>query len=371
MLVDQISMLNKVSSRLIFAALAFALARGRLAAEVTYEKLQRKGPATVHVVQAPLRSPTVELRTMHAFGKPLGLAPVSSQAALVTNAVVLAAINADYYERAGDFAGDVRGVQIMNGSLISNPGGNVTFWIDPRGQPQVAVVESRIQLMLSDGRKLPLTVNEFRGDDEATIYSPTVSRDVVPATGRSYFLEFNEPSSQVLATGQAYTAKVHAASGNDAAGMLLSIGPAINLPALSNGAELRIITATQPSLRGVREAISGGPLLVIDGKAQKFSANESDAYNLSTMIERHPRSAVGWNNTHLFLVAVDGRQKNGSVGMTLDELSAFLVELGCTAAMNLDGGGSSTLWHEGKVKNFLADGYERDVANSLLIVKTR
>ena len=55
--------------------------------------------------------------------------------------------------------------------------------------------------------------------------------------------------------------------------------------------------------------------------------------------------------------------------MTLNELAAYLVELGCEEAMNLDGGGSATLWYDGKVRNHPCDGYEREVANCLIVCK--
>lgn len=58
-----------------------------------------------------------------------------------------------------------------------------------------------------------------------------------------------------------------------------------------------------------------------------------------------PRTAVALDEsgTQLWLVVVDGRQPSYSVGMTMDQLAAFLVELGAHTAINLDGGGSSTL----------------------------
>jgi exopolysaccharide biosynthesis protein len=45
------------------------------------------------------------------------------------------------------------------------------------------------------------------------------------------------------------------------------------------------------------------------------------------------------------------------------------VELGCQEAMNLDGGGSATLWYNGRVQNRPCDGYERPIANALVILK--
>ena len=89
------------------------------------------------------------------------------------------------------------------------------------------------------------------------------------------------------------------------------------------------------------------------------------------MAERHPRSAVGWNKEFFYLVEVDGRQKELSVGMTLEELAGYLAGLGCTDAMNLDGGGSATFWLQGQVRNSPCDKKEREIANALVLVKKK
>jgi exopolysaccharide biosynthesis protein len=53
----------------------------------------------------------------------------------------------------------------------------------------------------------------------------------------------------------------------------------------------------------------------------------------------------------------------------LADLSEYLVKIGCTEAMNLDGGGSSTLWLNGKVMNSPCFGYLRNMATSLVMVR--
>jgi exopolysaccharide biosynthesis protein len=117
---------------------------------------------------------------------------------------------------------------------------------------------------------------------------------------------------------------------------------------------------TSPNLAGVTTALGGGPILLHEGQASNWEHRP----------QRHPRTAIGWNREHLFLVVVDGRQKGLSIGMNYTELSALMVRLGCTEAMNLDGGGSSTLWLGGRVMNSPSDGRQRRVANSLIIVST-
>ncbi|HEV8378222.1 MAG TPA: phosphodiester glycosidase family protein [Tepidisphaeraceae bacterium] len=112
----------------------------------------------------------------------------------------------------------------------------------------------------------------------------------------------------------------------------------------------------------VQQVISGMPMLVVKGKALK---NENPA--------RHPRTAVGVDEkgTKLVILVVDGRNPGVSEGMTLAELSEEFVRLGCFSAMNLDGGGSTSMimrepkadsW---KILNRPSDGKERPVANAL------
>ncbi|MGE5250602.1 MAG: phosphodiester glycosidase family protein [Bacteroidota bacterium] len=116
----------------------------------------------------------------------------------------------------------------------------------------------------------------------------------------------------------------------------------------------------------VFNAISGDRMLVLHGEA----APGLDA------AERDPRSAIGTNanGRWLYLVVVDGRQSLYSEGATFQELADILVGLGAETAMNLDGGGSSTLAVAGPdgqpvVLNSPIDSYipgrERPVANHL------
>jgi hypothetical protein len=98
--------------------------------------------------------------------------------------------------------------------------------------------------------------------------------------------------------------------------------------------------------------------------------------------ELHPRSAIGYsrNGRYLYLVVVDGRQPWYSEGMTLAELAELMLSLGAQYAMNLDGGGSSTLVIEGEdgeprvlnspIDNYIP-GHERPVANHLGITVRR
>ncbi|UCG16127.1 MAG: phosphodiester glycosidase family protein [Phycisphaerales bacterium] len=84
--------------------------------------------------------------------------------------------------------------------------------------------------------------------------------------------------------------------------------------------------------------------------------------------QRHPRTAVAFNNDYIFFVVVDGRSVQ-SVGMSMTELGNFCLNyLSAVEGINQDGGGSSTMWVNGQVMNVPSDGTERPVANGLMMV---
>jgi len=88
----------------------------------------------------------------------------------------------------------------------------------------------------------------------------------------------------------------------------------------------------------------------------------------TTTINRHPRTAIGFNDDYIFFVVVDGRS-SVSIGMNLEELPYFMRNtLGAHTAINLDGGGSSTMVVNGQVMNNPSDGRERAVASGVMMI---
>ena len=70
-------------------------------------------------------------------------------------------------------------------------------------------------------------------------------------------------------------------------------------------------------------------------------------------------------------MVVDGRQVDLSNGMTFAEQAKMMQDFGCTEALNIDGGGSSTFWLGGKIMNSPSDGRERSIANGLIVVQKK
>jgi hypothetical protein len=91
-----------------------------------------------------------------------------------------------------------------------------------------------------------------------------------------------------------------------------------------------------------REAVGGRPVLVRDGV---IAARLDSVGRSGFATSRHPRTAAGMSRdgSRVLLVTVDGRQVPYSDGMTLDELAALMHALGAHNALNLDGGGSTTM----------------------------
>jgi hypothetical protein len=116
------------------------------------------------------------------------------------------------------------------------------------------------------------------------------------------------------------------------------------------------------------DAIVGGAgLLVRDGRTVSDWGPEQLA--LSFVATRHPRTLIGTHpDGSVWLVTVDGRQPQVSAGMTLPELQSLCVRLGLNQALNLDGGGSTTMWVQGQVVNSPSDAAgPRKVSDALLV----
>ncbi len=111
------------------------------------------------------------------------------------------------------------------------------------------------------------------------------------------------------------------------------------------------------------EAVNGDATLVLDGNAVDCGGCGSG---------RAPRTAIGYSEDQgtIWLVTVDGRS-SASAGKTIDELAILMDSIGAYRAMNMDGGGSSTMWTSSAgVVNSPSDGSERTVGNHLGVLNT-
>lgn len=119
-------------------------------------------------------------------------------------------------------------------------------------------------------------------------------------------------------------------------------------------------------VQNVRYALGAGPRLVKDG--QVYVTSQSEGFKPDVAVGRAPRSALGvTGDGRLILVTVGGRRSGLSIGVTLEELAQIMIELGARDALNLDGGGSSTLVVRGYVVNLPSGEGERKVGSAVLV----
>ena len=119
-----------------------------------------------------------------------------------------------------------------------------------------------------------------------------------------------------------------------------------------------------------REAFSAGPMLWLAGRRQVTRAEEQLFVSSD---DRHPRTALGrTGDGRLVMLVADGRYKDQrSVGLTLEQLADVMRDLGCVDALNLDGGGSSTLVIDGELINRPEGGtFQRPVPAGLGVFAT-
>ena len=114
----------------------------------------------------------------------------------------------------------------------------------------------------------------------------------------------------------------------------------------------------------VEDALGGGPALVSNGRVQV--ATDEEVFFGSAIPYTHPRTAAGIAaDGTLLLLLVDGRQRQ-SRGVRLEELATIMVDIGAEEALNLDGGGSSSLVVNGRLlNNPVGRGEEREVMTAV------
>jgi Phosphodiester glycosidase len=118
------------------------------------------------------------------------------------------------------------------------------------------------------------------------------------------------------------------------------------------------------AMDGVSDVIGGTPVLVRRGQVVVEATCDMG------LCHKNPRTGVGYSaEGHILMVVVDGRSSE-SAGMTLARFAEEMRSLGATNALNLDGGGSSTMWIDGSgIVNVPSDtSGERPVTNALVVL---
>lgn len=119
------------------------------------------------------------------------------------------------------------------------------------------------------------------------------------------------------------------------------------------------MTASEALSRGVRDALSFGPILIVNGQASQVNGSGSGL---------NPRTAIGQRaDGAILLLVIDGRQVN-SLGASYADVINVMLEYGAVNAANLDGGSSSLMYYKGEYINSCASLYgPRNMPTSIIV----
>ncbi len=341
----------------------------RLILETVPEK-----PWSIQVLEIDLKQKQLAFETVKALDNIVGRETTSAMSSRSNrkNRRVIAAINGDFFSTEGRTVN----LQIRNGEILRPPAERSVFFIDESGKPSIDIFHLEARLTVNDSTWFPIkSVNTQRGEDALIFFNHYWGGD----TGTNEFgrevrirplerfcvnrkLDMLVGERRLDGPAMPLHNGTYVLSGHGEAASFLE-----NYAA--TGDTVQVSFDLEPGETGIVQAIGGIPRLIKNGRIQidwrEEGAKESFAFL------RHPRTAIGYTAQAdtVYLMTVDGRQENYSVGMTLLELATHLKNLGCTEALNLDGGGSTTMIVENQIVNRPSDAAgERPVANALLLI---
>lgn len=337
-------------------------------------------PWSIHIARLNRAQKNLRLVESLAHHQVLGVAPVSAiaKAFPAAQGQPLVAINAGFCIRTKNaYQGVPRGIGkeapaamvIVEGEIVSAPS-KYSFWVNEDGTMHFGRFDSRFNVTLPDGSVLPIGLNNECTPDGVMLYTHLLGTSTRATNHLEVVLEEASQKRLSWRVGESCVLQVRELNptGNTALSphtAVLGFGAemAAKASGLKRGDKIRVKLETAPALKNVVTACHAIFPIVENGRPlEAFDTND-------VMKHKNPRTAIGFNEKYFFMVVVDGRQKQLSLGMTARELAEFMALLGCTEAMNLDGGGSSTFWMQGRTRNSVPGGKERVRGDALVIVQ--
>jgi len=369
----------------VFVALALCVAEPRQRLDLKAPKQIAPGVLLYHVDSPTLVDPEgplsiwllrldptrADLRATLANDEVMGTETV---AGIAERHRALAGINAGFFAANGDPAG----VLTLAGRLVSDtrrPRGAVGIRKDGGTlKLTFARLRATARLVVQNGRattSVPVDgVDTTRLLGKLMLFTPAYHPDTDTAAGGLEWVVNGQPPR--IVRGPLKTGK----TAIPPQGFVLSFGgPKLPgaLTSIRRGARVTLEVSYDPmegepeSWSAAQDVIGGAGLLMRDGRDVEDWTVEAFAQGFAET--RHPRTMIGTaSDGTIWLVTVDGRQPQLSVGMTLVELRNLARRLDLVNALNLDGGGSTTMWVQGAILNSPSDAAgPRKVSDALLV----
>ena len=326
------------------------------------------GPWFINMLRIDLTK--ARLRMVHAMDEAVGLETVSSLAARYG---ALAAVNSGYFRTTGTYRGDSVGIEVLNGKLLSESN-NVRaaaglIELDGRQELIFGHIKFAGRVIAGQAKRAIAGLNRPRGDNELIIFTSEFHRTTL-----------TDPNGLELIVRRERIVEQRDLKGSStipADGYVISVAGAARQWALE---KLRVGTRVKLNLdwsptetdqadlwKQAANIIGGGPQLIKNGRVE--ITNAAEKILPSFVSEGHPRTAIAkLKSGQILLVTVDGRQPGESIGMSLTMLADLLGEFGAVEAINLDGGGSTTMVIRNKLVNKPSDATgERPVSDAILV----
>ena len=348
---------------------------------IHHHEFRESGPWHIHVLEIDLTNPWINLETAKAKDKLAALERTSSMSlrSNFEDHTIIGGINGDFY----DGSGIPIGAMIRNGVLVKRPYPRSVFGISYQKSPLIDIVQFQGKAITKTAQNLFINgINESRSTDFLVLYNSYFGSatgtnqwgteiiveyitDKIAIKDTFYVRVLQKDSTMAIGTSNnSIPANGFVLSGNGTAATALNYSVFV-------GDTLAMVLNLIPGPEKLTQLVGGTPRIIRNGTVSVEWSQESISQSFAT--DRHPRTAVGINadSTKVFLFTVDGRQGGYSVGVSLYELADIMLDYEVEEAVNLDGGGSTTMVLCDEVVNSPSDkGGERSVSNSLLIVSS-
>ncbi|MGV3615614.1 MAG: phosphodiester glycosidase family protein [Fimbriimonas sp.] len=340
------------------------------AAGITYRmEIEAEPGRVIHALRFDRKAPQYWATSSLANDEVYDLKPTNGRGTMsqmVRDAGAIGGVNGDFFQWGDDPGGDPVGIMVRNGELLSHPGGTGSRapsigW----GRGEVRIADRCTWTASFEAGKERLSVsglNEYARPGALTLATPASGYAISKAA--AVFLILRTPAAILKPRGEVVGTVVGIEENREKVpvppGTMILMGRGVaaeSLRRLPLGAPVKIRTQTEGYDFGrIDNVVGGGPVLVRRGVLAPGAAEDV----------RHPRTAMGIDKDgNVWYAIVDGRQPM-SVGATLKETGEVMRRLGCVEAINLDGGGSSSMSLFGTTLNRPSGGVERMVANGIL-----
>jgi len=310
-----------------------------------------RGPLSINIIDVDLKNPNIEVKPILAGDAFNRLDEVRDQAQKVN---AIAAVNANYFKKDGTPLGTL----VMDGEWVAGPlYDRISFGLTESGQVHVDRANLHGTIETSNTSVGKLWVNN--------INQPRRSGCKIVAYTRRWGNEVKMPYAGTVVAIDANGHVVDKATQNIAIpynGFVLTDTKYSVISKLNKGDSVFLEWHHKPEAwSDVVQAVSGGPYLIKNGNLFLDLKDENFRKTWSSN-SIHARTALGVTaDHHLILATVEGPH-------TLWDLAKMLHKLGCVEAMNLDGGGSTTMVVHGNIVTRNKNTFQRRVAASLAVL---